>query len=62
MKDADNPPASGLLEGELKVINIGLDLFADELESVGATVVRVDWRPPAGGDPRLATLLGKMAG
>ena len=62
MNQSKAPPLADLLNGELKIVNIGIDLFADELESVGATVVRVDWRPPAGGDPRLAALLGKLSG
>lgn len=62
MNQSKAPPLADLLNGELKIVNIGIDLFANELESVGATVVRVDWRPPAGGDPRLAALLGKLSG
>ena len=58
----DDPAVEGLFDRELKIVNIGIDLFADELERLGARVVRVDWRPPAGGDPKLATLLGKMSG
>jgi hypothetical protein len=44
------------LEGPLRVINVGLDLFADELEAQGAAVERVDWRPPAGGGDVAALL------
>ncbi len=50
-----------LLAGELKVINVGLEGFAETLEGLGVPVVQVDWRPPAGGDPRLAGLLAKLA-
>jgi len=42
------------------VVNVGLPLFADELARLGAPVVAVDWRPPAGGDPRLAGLLARL--
>lgn len=49
-----------LLKGPLKVVNIGLDGFADELKAQGVEVVIVDWSPPAGGDPKLAVLLSKM--
>jgi hypothetical protein len=58
----DGAPIEALFNCELKIVNIGIDLFADELESLGARVVRVDWRPPAGGDPKIAALLGKMSG
>lgn len=32
----------------LRVINLGLEVFARQVEAEGATVVHVDWRPPAG--------------
>ncbi len=50
-----------LLVGELKVINVGLEGFAETLEGLGVPVLQVDWRPPAGGDARLAGLLAKLA-
>ncbi len=49
-----------LLEAPLKVINIGLESFAQDLERHGVEVVQVDWAPPAGGDPALADLLSKL--
>ncbi len=49
-----------LLEKPLKVINVGLEGFARELERQGVAVVHVDWQPPAGGDPKLTDLLSKL--
>ncbi len=49
-----------LLGKPLKVVNVGLEEFARDLERQGVAVVRVDWRPPAGGDPKLADLLSKL--
>jgi hypothetical protein len=49
-----------LLEEPLQVINIGLEGFAKELSSQGIKVIQVDWAPPAGGDPKLASLLSKL--
>ena len=43
-----------------KVINVGLEIFAKELASQGFDVTHVDWVPPAGGDPELASLLSKL--
>jgi len=43
----------------LRVINIGLDVFAQEVEAEGATVVQVDWRPPAG-NASVAALLARL--
>ena len=49
-----------VLEGPLRVVNLGLELFAETLEADGVEVVHVDWRPPAGGDLRLAALLALL--
>ncbi len=54
------PNIEKLLRAPLKVINVGLDGFAEELERQGVAVVRLDWQPPAGGDPKLADLLSKL--
>ncbi len=43
-------------------INVGLESFAESLQAQGASVVQVDWRPPAGGNERLMALLAKMKG
>jgi FdrA protein len=44
----------------LQVINIGIAGFADDLKAAGVAVIHLDWRPPAGGDPRLAALLASL--
>lgn len=46
--------------GPLRVVNLGLELFAETLEADGVEVIHVDWRPPAGGDLRLAALLAAL--
>ncbi len=51
-----------LLEGPLRIVNIGLESFAAELATQGVDVVQVEWSPPAGGNPKLADLLAKMSG
>jgi hypothetical protein len=48
----------GPLAGPPRVVNIGLEVFARELH--GLEHVHVDWRPPAGGDPRLTSLLNRL--
>lgn len=50
-------PVPRILEEPLKVVNLGLSMFADNLRDEGIDVVHVDWRPPAGGDARLANIL-----
>ncbi len=47
--------------GDLHVVNIGLESFAQDLKAQGVAVVQVEWRPPAGGDARLAALLAELA-
>jgi len=60
---SDNKKQSNdLLKAPLHVINVGLEGFAQDLEDQGASVVHVDWSPPAGGDPKLAALLAKLSG
>lgn len=49
-----------ILGQPLRVINLGLELFATELEAEGASVVHVDWRPPGSGDPTVAALLARL--
>jgi hypothetical protein len=46
---------------DLKIINVGPVHFAEALRAQGATVRHVDWRPPAGGDLRLAGALDRLA-
>jgi hypothetical protein len=45
---------------KLKVVNLGLPSFADDLESQGVVVMRVDWKPPAGGDEKMLKLLERL--
>ena len=54
------PPAPSLLARPVKVINVGLDRFARELEARAVPVVQVEWVPPAGGNAKLAGLLAKL--
>ena len=44
------------LDQPLRVINVGLDLFAEHVAAQGAAVLHVDWRPPAGGSDVAALL------
>jgi FdrA protein len=48
------------LKQPLAAINVGLESFYDSLASQGAQAVHVEWRPPAGGNEKLAALLAKM--
>ena len=50
------------LAGPPAAINVGLESFHASLAAQGAAAVQVDWRPPAGGDERLAGILARMKG
>jgi FdrA protein len=50
---------TSLLGQPPRVVNVGLEVFASELEAAGAPVLHVDWRPPAGG-PAIAALLARL--
>jgi hypothetical protein len=53
-------PAAKLLTAPVRVVNVGLEGFAAELKAQGVPVTHVQWQPPAGGDEKLAALLGKL--
>lgn len=48
------------LHAPLVALNVGLESFAASLTNQGAAVLHVDWRPPAGGNERLAGILARM--
>lgn len=58
-KARDRKQAS-LLDAPPRVINVGLERFAEDLAAQGVAVRHVQWAPPAGGDARLADLLAKL--
>jgi len=41
-------------------INVGLESFSDSLRAQGAEVIQLDWRPPAGGDEKMADLPARL--
>jgi FdrA protein len=54
------PVSTRLLTSPVRVINVGLEGFADDLRAQNVPVTHVAWSPPAGGDARLAALLAKV--
>ena len=49
-----------LFKTDLKVVNIGLESFYDDLKEQEVAVVHVNWRPTAGGNKKLASLLSRL--
>ncbi|MBA3530681.1 MAG: acyl-CoA synthetase FdrA [Ardenticatenales bacterium] len=51
-----------VLQQPLVAINVGLESFTESLTAQGATALQVRWRPPAGGNERLMSILERMRG
>jgi hypothetical protein len=56
-----SPRIAALLHGQVKVVNIGLPGFADELRAASVPVIQLDWAPPVIADPRTRALLAKLS-
>jgi FdrA protein len=54
------PVSLSLLQRPFAAINVGLESFAESLASQDAAVLHVDWRPPAGGNEKLMSILDRM--
>ncbi|HEY0555821.1 MAG TPA: acyl-CoA synthetase FdrA [Thermoanaerobaculia bacterium] len=57
---AEIPVPLEALHAPVAAINIGLESFHDSLVAQGAAAVHVEWRPPAGGNEKLAGILARM--
>jgi hypothetical protein len=53
--------APDLLATRVRAINVGLAGFADPIRAHDASVVSLDWRPPAAGDRDLGLLAARLA-
>ena len=60
MYEKERSNEKNILTEKLKVVNIGISTFADDLRSQNVDVVHVDWKPPAGGDVEMLKLLEKL--
>lgn len=49
-----------LFKKDLVVVNMGLRSFANDVKSQNVSVIHVDWRPVAGGNKKLGSLLSKL--
>lgn len=54
------PKETLLQQKEMKVVNVGLELFAQSLQEQGVKVAHVAWKPPADGDPELMKMLEQL--
>lgn len=61
-EDDRSPVPLEAVQGPVAAVNVGLESFHASLLAQGASSVQVDWRPPAGGNERLAGILARMKG
>jgi FdrA protein len=60
---SDLPPVDlAVLHTPLAALNVGLESFTASLAAQGAATLHLDWRPPAGGNEKLAGILARMKG
>jgi len=45
---------------QVKVVNIGLPNFSSDMEQASVDVIHLDWRPPAGADEHVLSLLEQL--
>lgn len=55
-----SPVPPDAIRGPLAAVNVGLESFYDSLVAQGARAVHVEWKPPAGGNEKLAGILARM--
>ena len=55
-----SPISLDILHSSLAAINVGLESFHKSLLEQGAQAVHVDWRPPAGGNEKMMSILAKL--
>jgi FdrA protein len=51
---------NALFKDDLVVINMGLEAFGDNLKREKVKVLSMNWKPPAGGNKKLMSLLEKL--
>ena len=49
-----------LFTSPLQVVNIGLMSFYESVKTQKITCIHVDWKPPAGGDEKLLSILSRL--
>lgn len=56
----ENNKITELFQSQIKVLNIGPELFHDTLAKQGVAVMQVEWRPPLDGDERLMDIIRSL--
>ena len=53
--------SDALFPGGIRALNVGVAEFARAPRANGATLIELDWRPPAAGDRALGLLVARLA-
>lgn len=54
------PVSLSAIHERMSALNVGLESFTESLAAQSAAVVHVDWKPAAGGDEKMMSLLARM--
>lgn len=57
MTNINSSEQRNILTEKLRVVNIGIPTFAEDMRSQDVEVIHVDWKPPAGGDIEMLKIL-----
>lgn len=49
-----------LFNKDLSVINMGLESFYKDLKDQEVETIQMEWKPPAGGNKKMASLLSRL--
>lgn len=49
-----------LFEKELRIVSLGVDAFYLDMKQQGFSTIHVDWKPVAGGNEKLASMLSLL--
>lgn len=53
---------NSLFSKDLKILNLGISKFAEDLKEQNQEVIQLDWKPAAGGDIELLKIIDRLAG
>src|SRR5579884_2407485 len=62
MPQGEGEPTPVTLPAEVRIVNVGLEVFGEAARSQGAAAVDLDWRIPAGGRAELVDALSRLYG
>ena len=49
-----------LFQSDLKVLNVGVELFHNAIKNTDGESINLDWKPPCGGDKQFFEIIKKI--